>query len=109
MAKNDTFHWGSVRMKLDAILKSICDNVYFQAPTNTKMSYPCIRYELNDMDINRANDKPYLIHDDYRVDVISKDPNCPLRMQVANIPFARFDRFYASNGLNHWVFTINQP
>jgi hypothetical protein len=42
----------------------------------------------------------------YTVTVIHKDPDNDIRSKVAAMPYSAFDRWYASDGLNHDVYTI---
>lgn len=94
------------RLSLQTLLETLTPNVYFQPPPNVSMLYPCIRYELNDMDTLFAGNVPYRMIDRYKVTVIDKDPDSGIRKSVANLPMCSFDRFYTASNLNHFVFTL---
>ena len=57
------------RHSLDVILKSLCPNVYYQAPSKG-MKYPCIMYNLTGKDAQFADNKRYLPYDQYDIKVI---------------------------------------
>lgn len=50
-------------------------NVYFVPDQSIRLRYPCIIYQLEREDIKRANNKPYLLCNQYQVTVISYDPD----------------------------------
>ena len=50
-------------------------NVYFVPDQSIRLRYPCIIYQLEREDIKRANNKPYLLRNQYQVTVISYDPD----------------------------------
>ena len=49
------------RVELQAYLEKILgsENVYYQPPSNVKMEYPAIKYDLNDVYKSYAGDKVY--------------------------------------------------
>lgn len=96
----------SRRMKLHQILLEINPNVYFQPPNGLRMKYPAIVYNRSDMVTKFANNKPYGNVDGYSVTVIDTDPDGPIRKQVSELPTCKFNRFFASDDLNHDVFTL---
>ena len=99
----------ATRQDLQTLLENtfgMC-TVYFQPPESKKMRYPCIVYELSDMQTIYADDRPYVTVKRYQVTVIDRDPDSPIPDKVAEIPTARFNRFFTSDNLNHWVFYMN--
>lgn len=78
----------------------------FGHPPSTKMSYPCIRYELAGYDVKHANDSKYLKRDRYTVTIIDKDPDSKIPDKLLAMPYCGFDRAYTQDNLNHWVFTL---
>lgn len=91
--------------KLKEILGS--NNVYYQAPENTKLKYPCILYELSGSAPTYADNKVYTSMRRYDVTVITRDPDSPIFTNIEmNMPYARFDRQIISDGLYHRYFTI---
>lgn len=97
-----------LRSELQLILKEIleADYVYFQPPPDFKMTYPCIRYELNDIDIRHANDRPYKHENRYQVMVIDRDPDSIIPKKISMLPSADFDRHYTADNLHHFVFRL---
>ena len=96
------------RLELHSIFESILDNknVYFQPPESLKMKFPCIIYDYNSDDIVYADNLKYLDHKRYNVTLVDKDPDSQLVESLKELDFCSPDRQYASNGLNHFVFTI---
>ena len=89
----------------------LCDilgskNVYFQPPESAKLEYPCIIYNLSDIDIKYADNRPYAIRDKYAVTVVDKDPDSNIRRKILKLPQCKFSRFFTSDNLNHWMFDI---
>ena len=94
----------NTRLGLDATLRDILgsSNVYFQPPENLKMRYPCIRYSLYDI----QNGHAYLSNNAYQLILIDPDPDNPYVNKIKDLPLCSFDRYYAADNLNHYVFTI---
>lgn len=94
------------RAELQGLLEAIIapHPVYFQPPE--KMSYPCIRYKLDDVETEYADNRPYTYEKRYQVTVIDHDPDSPIFDEVVALSKCRFDRFYIADGLNHFVFTL---
>lgn len=82
------------------------DNVYYQPPTNLKMKYPAIRYERSKIDNVCANDGVYAQWLSYTITVIGCDPDGDIIANLSKMSKCKHDRFYASDNLNHEVFTI---
>ena len=80
--------------------------MYFQPPDNVHMIYPCLRYSVEGMPAMHADDQPFIVSTRYSVILIDKDPDSIYVGRLAKIPGVRFDRFYTSDNLNHWVFSI---
>lgn len=98
------------RHLLQALLERISgfpeSQVHFQPPTGTEMVYPAIVYSRGRAETDFADNKPYRSAQAYTVSVISKDPDNEIRLQVAALPYCAFDRWYATDGLNHDVYTL---
>lgn len=96
------------RLDLHAQLVSILGRsaVYFQAPANVTMTYPCIRYERDDIDTRFANNKPYSQTKRYLVTCIDKDPDSLIPDKLAKLPMCRFSRHFVVDGLNHDIFEL---
>lgn len=94
------------RLLLQARLKELTDNVYFQPPPTITMKYPCIVYSRDNEETKFADNVPFNRQKRYQVTVIDRDPDSPIPDQVAELPQCSFDRFFAADDLNHDVFTI---
>ena len=96
------------RLELHRILSAIpgVKKAYFQPPASVKMAYPCIVYELDDIDIRYADDKPYSAMKGYTITVIDPDPDSEIKDHVAKLPYCRFDRHYTVDNLNHETFRL---
>lgn len=93
-----------LQLLLEKILES--GNVYFQPPESVKMNYPAIVYALEDIENAHADNGVYSSFKEYSITVIDKDPDSLLIDKVALLPTCRFNRYYTSENLNHWVFTL---
>lgn len=94
----------ALQCELEQILGS--KNVYFQPMETLKMKYPCIVYSLMNIPDKNANNKPYIRDYTYRVTLIHSDPDNCIVDKLMNFPYTSFDRHFATQGLNHYVFTI---
>ena len=95
------------RLKLHEKLKTILgnENVYFQPPPSLNMKYPAIRYSLADIRTDAADNINYYKKvKRYTVILIHKNPDNERVDTLIENNFS-FDRFYTSDGLNHYVFT----
>ena len=97
------------RLELQTLLEEILGsaNVYYQPPESVKMSYPAIIYSLKNMKNNFANNSVYTQYTDYEIIVIDKDPDSVIVSKISKLPMCMFDRHYASDNLNHTVFTLS--
>lgn len=96
------------RLELQSVLEEILGsrNVYFQPPESLKLKYPCVLYELSDILVDHADDEVYRKFKQYMITVIDKDPDSELPDKINDLKYCEMDRFYVSNNLNHWVFTL---
>lgn len=97
------------RTELQTFLEDIpgVSAAYFQPPASISLSYPCIVYDLTDIIPAHADNRPYILTTEYTLTVIDKNPDTQIIYEIGKIEGARFSRFFASEGLNHYVFTIN--
>lgn len=89
----------------------LCDvlgsrNVYYQPPSTVKMKYPAIVYSREDIENTSADNVTYKQDHNYRITVIDSDPDSEIVHKVSRIPRILFDRHFASENLNHDVFTL---
>lgn len=94
----------NLQIMLENLLKS--RNVYNQPPASLKLNYPCIVYELSDIQPIFANNHPYKLDKKYSVTYICHEPDDPFIDELASLPKCKFDRPFVSDNLNHFVFEL---
>lgn len=96
------------RSDLSVLLRSIIgnNNVYYQPPESSKLQYPCIKYNLTDVQTLSADNKPYRRYKRYSVMIIDPDPDSLIPDKIGALPMSSFDRAYSADGLNHFVYTV---
>lgn len=94
------------RLQLHEILLGLTDHVYFQPPSASAMSYPCIVYQLDNRQTEFADNNMYRSVKRYQVTIIDLDPDSVIPDKVADLPTCTFDRFFVADNLNHFVFTL---
>lgn len=82
------------------------NNVYYQPPESLTIKYPCIIYKLDGVKTDKADNGLYLANDRMVVTLCHKDPDNTIRNELLKIPKCKFDRFYAKDNINHYVYTI---
>ena len=80
--------------------------IYFQPPSNVKMAYPAIVYELDRIVKKRANNGVYLKTRRYQVKLITKNPDDSMVDVLASMVHSEFERHYTADTLNHFVFNV---
>lgn len=80
--------------------------VYFQAPANVQLEYPCILYRRDPSETQFAGNNPYRITKRYEVTVIDRSPDTDIPERVAALPMCLMTRTFAADNLNHYVFTL---
>ena len=101
------------RLLLDNELREILQealgyvNLYYQPPASKTMQYDCIRYEEASLDVRYSDNRSHVIHTEYQVIVISRDPDSPLpRMIQEHFSLCRPGRKYVADDLYHFPFTL---
>ena len=94
------------RLDLHAILVAITPNVYFQPPANVQMEFPCIVYQRDQANTKFADGAPYSYTQRYQVTLIDRTPDSTLLDKVKVLPLCVYNRYFATSGLNHDVFTL---
>jgi hypothetical protein len=94
------------RLELQELLESFTAHVYFKPPTNTEMQYPCILYSRDSSWSAHADNLPYAHRKRYQVTVIDRNPDSELPDMVEALPLCSFDRYFAADQLNHYVFHL---
>ena len=97
---------GRPRSELQALLKEITPNVYFQPPNGLKIEYPCIIYARDNAEVSYADNVPYRHTKRYTVTVIDRNPDSHIPDKVAELPLSSYNRFFTSDDLNHDVYTL---
>lgn len=87
-------------------LEEICDNVYFQPPSNEKMEYPCIVYSRDKIENKHGDNHVYTQNHRYQVIVLDKDPDSKITEDLSKFDKCQFDRRYVSDNIYHDVFTL---
>lgn len=93
--------------ELQALLKGLegVKDAYIQPPTEG-MEYPCIMIERANSDVDHADNRIFHLMKGYTVTVMDRAPDSPIPDLVEGLQYARFDRFFRTNGLNHFVFQM---
>lgn len=90
--------------KLQELLDS--NEVYYRPPQSKAMNYPAIRYSKVKPDTKHADDMTYSTMNCYEIIVISVTPDHPVIEELLKLPYCSWDRWYASDNLNHDVLTL---
>lgn len=97
------------RLEVHNILKSICENVYYQAPQAPHMEYPCIKYERSSKNKKAADNVVYNLRDRYTITIIAYNQDQTdsiIESIYEKFPYCQFDRSYSSSNLRHEVLSI---
>ena len=94
------------RLELQTLLEGVTDHVYFQPPANVQMQYPCIIYSRDGTSTDHANNELYRHAKRYQVTVVDRDPDTELADKVEALRYASFERSFAAEDLNHYVFSL---
>lgn len=83
-------------------------NVYYEPPESLKLKYPCIIYEVNDINQIRANNRHYLDIKRYSITYVTNKNIIDITEKFfETFPTCSFDRSYVSDNLWHYVFTLS--
>jgi len=96
------------RLELQTLLEGVLgsSNVYFQAPPNTGMKYPCIIYARDNAKTEYAGNLPYRLAKRYQLTVIDRNPDTDIPDKVALLQFANFNRGFTADNLHHYVYNL---
>lgn len=94
------------RTDLQTLLEQLTTNVFYQPPSSTHLTYPCILYKLDDIVTFNANNRQYFQTRKYAITVIDKNPDSALADLLSKWSTIQFVQSYISNGLNHFVFLL---
>lgn len=96
------------RLELQAMLETLLGsrNVYFQPPESIKLQYPAIVYSLSDIRNTHASNVVHKKDTAYSLTYIDEDPDSENVEKISRLPYCDFDRFFTSDNLNHYTFTL---
>ena len=94
------------RLDFHNILKEITPNVYYQAPTNITMRYPCIKYSRNSIDNKYGSDEVHIQNRSYTVVVMDYNPDSEFVDKLSKLPMCSFGCHYVADNLHHYIFTL---
>ena len=94
----------SLQTKLESILGS--KQVYFQPPASMVLTYPCIIYKLDGIDVIRANDRNYLLQKRYLVTVVDRNPDTKLYEKVLGLSQSKLETAFTKDNLNQYVCSL---
>ena len=94
------------RLELQSLLEEVTEHVYFQPPSSIQMEYPCIIYSRDGSSADHANNDLYRHIKRYEVTVIDRNPDTELADKVEALRYSSFERFFAADHLNHYVFSL---
>ena len=84
--------------------------VYFMPGPDVKMHYPCIRYNISNMDQTYANNRNYVNREQYTLTLITDDPDTKYREKLMEFlkdyPYRYSGNPYVVDNLVHDVFTV---
>lgn len=96
------------RLELQSLLEELLgsDEVHFQPPASVQLHYPAIIYSREQIVNTPANNVGYKRDLKYTITVVDPDPDSDIVTSISQLPFCKHDRHYASDNLNHDVFTL---
>lgn len=81
-------------------------NVYFNPPEDRDMNYPCIVYNLADIQVTHADNRSYRKCNRYQIIYITENPGDPKVQELEDLPMCTFDRHYTADNMHHYAYTI---
>lgn len=96
------------RLELQSKLEELLDSkhVYFQPPESIRLEYPAIVYSRQSINNRFADDIVYNQNYIYQITIIDYDPDSKIANELSLWQKCRHDRQFASDNLNHYVFTL---
>lgn len=100
----------ATRIELQSFLEELLGsrNVYYDPPSNIRMSYPAIVYQHSKFQPVHAENSVYYLKTAYDLTLIDKDPEDAFIFvkKLIAVPYFTHDRAFVSDNLHHHVFTI---
>lgn len=97
---------GHSRLELHEIFETLVGHVYFQPPSGHLMQFPCITYSRDGDSSEYADNELYRHAKRYQVTVVDRNPDTELADKVEALRYVSFERAFAADDLNHYVFSI---
>ena len=101
------------RLKLDQELRDLQQEIlgyqhtYFEPPESVRMKYDAVVYSRTGYDTIKANDRNYIVRDQYQVMVISRDAETALPKAILDhFSYCSPGRPTVTDNLYHFPFTI---
>ena len=96
------------RLEIQALLEEIpgVKKVYFKAPPNKSMVYPCIIYQTNNTNTMKANNKKYLKYRNYLLTLVTDNPDTDIIDRIEDLQYCTFDRQFVNDNKYHYIFSI---
>ena len=101
------------RLKLDDELRDIQEDIlgyehtYFDPPENIRMQYDAVVYTRTGFNVKPANNKSYLIRDEYKLEVISRDSETLVPHAIqSHFSLCSPGKSFKANNFFHFPFTI---
>lgn len=82
------------------------ENVYFQPPTGYMLKYPCLVYEFTGVEKRHADNIGYSLYGEYDLTYITRDPDDPVKLEIAALPMCSMGRAYEKDNLYHFSYKI---
>lgn len=97
---------GKSKDDLSLILKEILgsDKVYNSPPS--RLGYPCILYQRDDIKIRSADNIKYIKHTAYTLTYMTYRSDEKVVDDILSLPMCSFDREYTADNIKHIVFNI---
>lgn len=70
------------------------------------MKYPCIVYQRDFESVIFADNAPYRNKTRYQITIIDQNPDSDIPDKVAKLPLCVFNRFFATDNLNHDIYNL---
>jgi hypothetical protein len=97
----------SSRLDLHRELMDFILDVYFQPPSNIKLTHPCIVYHKVNKIREYANDGLYLGKQGYQVTLMETDPDSPIADAMEQyFQYCSITQHFAMDNLNQTVLTL---
>lgn len=95
------------RLDLHEEMKTIIPNVYFQAPSDEKMAYPCVVYRKSDIATRHASNSVYYMKQEYTLTIMDWNPDNDYPDKfLQHFEYCKVDQFYVVNNLHHVTLTL---